>query len=93
MNSKCSAMSMIEKDATQCNAPENKITQWRETPTKKILYAPKEETMILLGGLTNLQDKLIETALCSLSPNFIALPNPNLESFQKGKAFGNRGQC
>ena len=48
---------------------------------------------MLVGGLTILQDKLIETALHSIGENFIALPNPNFESFQKGKAFGNRGQC
>mgnify|MGYP001553373928 FL=1 len=48
---------------------------------------------MLFGGLTILQDQLIQAALHSLGENFIALPNPNFESFQKGKAFGNRGQC
>jgi predicted nucleotide-binding protein (sugar kinase/HSP70/actin superfamily) len=68
-------------------------TQWRDIPQKTIKYAPKNETIMLAGGLTILQDKLVESALNSIGENFIALPNPNFESFQKGKAFGNRGQC
>jgi len=68
-------------------------TQWRDVPQQPIQYAPKSETIMLFGGLTILQDKLIQAALESLGENFISLPNPNFESFQKGKAFGNRGQC
>ncbi len=43
--------------------------------------------------MTILQDKLVMSALQSLGENYVALPNPDFESFQKGKAFGNRGQC
>jgi len=68
-------------------------SQWREAPSTPIKYAPKEETVFLSGGLTLLQDKLVEAALNSLGINFIALPNPDFRSFQTGKAFGNRGQC
>jgi len=68
-------------------------TQWRDVPKEPIAYAPKKETIMLVGGLTILQDKLIETALHSIGENFVALPNPTFESFQTGKAFGNRGQC
>jgi predicted nucleotide-binding protein (sugar kinase/HSP70/actin superfamily) len=68
-------------------------TQWRDIPKEPIEYAPKKETIMLVGGLTILQDRLVETALNSIGENFIALPNPDFESFQKGKAFGNRGQC
>jgi predicted nucleotide-binding protein (sugar kinase/HSP70/actin superfamily) len=68
-------------------------TQWQESPKETIEYAPKDETIMLVGGLTILQDKLIETALHSIGENFVALPNPDFESFQTGKAFGNRGQC
>ena len=69
------------------------ISQWRENPSQKIAYAPKEETIFLSGGLTLLQDKLIESALNSLGIRYISLPNPDFASFQTGKAFGNRGQC
>ena len=67
--------------------------QWHEGPQKAIEYAPKEETIFLSGGLTLLQDKLIEAALNSLGITFTALPNPDFKAFQTGKAFGNRGQC
>ena len=77
-------------DLTFINTDE---TQWRDVPENPIKYAPKSETVMLFGGLTILQDQLIQAALHSLGENFIALPNPNFESFQKGKAFGNRGQC
>jgi predicted nucleotide-binding protein (sugar kinase/HSP70/actin superfamily) len=87
------AIEACDKNTTRFNSLRNEPRQWREAPKNKINYAPKDETVMLIGGLTNLQDKLIETALCSLGANFIALPNPNLESFQRGKAFGNRGQC
>jgi predicted nucleotide-binding protein (sugar kinase/HSP70/actin superfamily) len=69
------------------------ITQWRDIPQNEINYLPDDETIFLVGGLTVLQDKLIQTALHSIGENFVALPNPNFESYQKGKAFGNRGQC
>jgi len=68
-------------------------SQWREAPDTPLCYAPKEETVFLSGGLTLLQDKLVESALHSLKINFIALPNPDFKAFQTGKAFGNRGQC
>ncbi|WP_309499276.1 hypothetical protein [Sulfurovum sp.] len=68
-------------------------TQWRDVPQKSIQYASKKETIMLSGGLTILQDQLIQAALQSLGENYISMPNPNFESFQKGKAYGNKGQC
>ena len=56
-------------------------------------YASAKETIILFGGLTHIQDELIESALRSLGDNLQALPNPDTASFQVGKAYGNRGQC
>lgn len=67
--------------------------QWRDTINKNFSFAEKEHTTILFGGLSLLQDKLIAAALQSLGENYVAMPNPDFESFQKGKAFGNRGQC
>jgi predicted nucleotide-binding protein (sugar kinase/HSP70/actin superfamily) len=83
MTDKNGDLSFINKEATQ----------WRDIPSQETKYAPKEETIFLSGGLTLLQDKLVEAALNSMDINFIALPNPDFESFQKGKAYGNRGQC
>ncbi|AKF24250.1 hypothetical protein YH65_01690 [Sulfurovum lithotrophicum] len=92
MSQSCSSIKMTDKngDLSFINkAP----SQWRDIPSKPIEYAPKEETIFLSGGLTLLQDKLVEAALNSMDINFIALPNPDFKSFQTGKAFGNRGQC
>jgi len=92
MSITCSTVKMSDKNG-DLNFIGEAPTQWRNEPQEKIIYAPKEKTIMLAGGLTILQDKLIETALHSIGENFISLPNPDFESFQKGKAFGNRGQC
>ena len=92
MSINCNSVKMTDKngDLSFINkAP----SQWRDIPSEPIEYAPKEETIFLSGGLTLLQDKLVEAALNSMDINFIALPNPDFKSFQTGKAFGNRGQC
>jgi len=67
--------------------------QWRDNINKQFLLKDKANTTILFGGLTVLQDQLIASALNSLGENYRNLPNPDLDSFQTGKAFGNRGQC
>ncbi len=92
MSATCSTVKMTDKNG-DLNFLGQTATQWRDVPQSPIEYAPKKETIVLVGGLTILQDRLIETALNSIGENFIALPNPDFESFQKGKAFGNRGQC
>ena len=92
MSLACSSIKTTDKNG-DLSFINKEATQWRDIPSKKIEYAPKEETIFLSGGLTLLQDKLVEAALNSMNINFIALPNPDFESFQKGKAYGNRGQC
>jgi len=92
MSVACNTVKMTDKNG-DLNFLNQEATQWRDVPQKPIEYAPKKETVMLVGGLTILQDRLVETALNSIGENFIALPNPDFESFQKGKAFGNRGQC
>ena len=92
MSLSCSSIKTTDKNG-DLSFINKEATQWRDIPQKEIEYAPKEETIFLSGGLTLLQDKLVEAALNSMDINFIALPNPNFESFQKGKAYGNRGQC
>ena len=92
MSATCSTVKMTDKngDLNFLNQPS---TQWRDVPQKTITYAPKSETIMLSGGLTILQDQLIQAALQSLGENYISMPNPDFASFQKGKAYGNRGQC
>ena len=92
MNRSCS--SLVPQGANDDLAYIGKESlQWRDTINKSFTFAEKEHTTILFGGLSLLQDKLIAAALQSLGENYVAMPNPDFESFQKGKAFGNRGQC
>ena len=92
MSATCSTVKMTDKNG-DLNFLNQTATQWRDVPQKTITYAPKSETIMLSGGLTILQDQLIQAALQSLGENYISMPNPDFASFQKGKAYGNRGQC
>lgn len=86
MSAACSTVKMTDKNGDLSFLGQT-ARQWRDVPKEPITYVPKKETIMLVGGLTILQDKLIETALESIGENFVALPNPNFESFQTGKAF------
>ena len=92
MSATCNTVKMSDKNGNLDFIGQH-ATQWTDTPKEPITYVPRKETIMLVGGLTILQDKLIETALESIGENFVALPNPDFASFQTGKAFGNRGQC
>ena len=67
-------------------------SQWRDRYTD-IDYAPPEESIVLFGGLTPLQDHLLWAAVQTMGGNYVALPTPDNEAFRLGKAYGNRGQC
>ncbi len=83
----------IDQQSSELNYLRQAPKQWCESSEKPITYAPKEETIFLSGGLTLLQDRLIEAALRSLGYNFIALPEPDFDAFRTGKAYGNKAQC
>ena len=68
-------------------------TQWRDTINQAYTKKDKQETTMLIGGLTIMQDKLMMAALQSLGENYVSLPNPDFDSFRMGKTYGNRGQC
>jgi predicted nucleotide-binding protein (sugar kinase/HSP70/actin superfamily) len=53
----------------------------------------RDRTTILFGGLTLNHEHLIKGALKSLGYNADYLPVPDNLSLQKGKEYGNRGQC
>jgi predicted nucleotide-binding protein (sugar kinase/HSP70/actin superfamily) len=53
----------------------------------------RENTTILLGGLSPRHDKLVEAAVQSLGYKCKALPNTTLESYATGKEYGNNGLC
>ncbi len=92
MSQACSSIKTVESNGSLDYLHQG-ATQWRDIPEQPISYAPREETIFLVGGLTLFQNHLIQDALQSIGSNFVALPNADFESFQRGKAFGNRGQC
>ena len=67
-------------------------THWHDR-RRDIDYASPEESIVLFGGLTPLQDHLLWAAVQTMGGNYIALPTPDNEAFRLGKAYGNRGQC
>ena len=67
--------------------------QWQESEVKQFTKHQRVKTTVLFGGLTMMQDKLIEGALAGLGYQTEALECPNKDSLQLGKEFGNRGQC
>ncbi len=62
MSATCSTVKMTDKNG-DLNFINQTATQWRDVPQKTITYAPKSETIMLSGGLTILQDQLIQAAL------------------------------
>ena len=91
--SSCSGIKPHDDSNTSLSYLGTEKTQWRDTINKSYARADKKDTIMLFGGTTILQDKLMMAAVRSLGENYVALPNPDFESFRKGKAFGNRGQC
>jgi len=53
----------------------------------------KPKITLLIGGLTMIQDTLIEAALKGLGYNVQHMDCPDTEAFQTGKEYGNRAQC
>lgn len=68
-------------------------TQWREGEVAPFLGSQRPHTTVLFGGLTVMQDRLIEAALAHLGYRVEALACPDNDALQLGKEFGNRAQC
>lgn len=92
MSISCSGVKPTESNGTLAFANQE-ATQWRETIDKRFTQNDIEGATILFGGMTILQDKLVAASLKHNDKRFVALPNPDFDSFRTGKAFGNRGQC
>ncbi|HEY0635977.1 MAG TPA: 2-hydroxyglutaryl-CoA dehydratase [Gammaproteobacteria bacterium] len=67
--------------------------QWREGESAPFLGSQRPHTTVLFGGLTVMQDRLIEAALAHLGYRVEALACPDNNALQLGKEFGNRAQC
>ena len=67
--------------------------QWQEAEVKQFSKHQRVATTVLFGGLTMMQDKLIEAAMAGLGYRIEALECPDKDALTVGKEFGNRGQC
>ena len=83
-------MNMMINDNKVSN---EKIIHWRDNANLGFSKKDRDTTTILFGGASLLADELVDAAVNSLGIKFKALPNPDFESFQMGKEYGNRGQC
>jgi len=87
----CSAVK-VDTHNTELSYAHQEATQWRDR-YDDIAYAPSEESIVLFGGLTPLQDHLLWAAMQTMGGKYVALPTPDNEAFRLGKSYGNRGQC
>lgn len=67
--------------------------QWHDPNPQNFDKAQRAHTTILIGGLTIMQDRLLEAGLTALGYKIQALDCPDQNAFQTGKEYGNRGQC
>ncbi len=69
-------------------------TQWRdEMISPHFTASQRAHTTMLIGGLTMVQDFIVEGAFKGLGYRTRALDCPDVKALQVGKEFGNRGQC
>ncbi len=72
---------------------EEKVQHWHDANPQTFTREERENTTILLGGLTLAHDTLVTGALSGLGYTVQPLDCPDLEALRLGKEFGNRGQC
>ncbi len=69
------------------------IVHYREKHYDHFDIGDAQSTTLLMSGLTFNQDSFITSAFKGYGYNVMSLDVPDVESFNKGKEFGNRGQC
>ena len=92
MSISCNSLKSTESNGSLEFANQN-ATQWRDIINTKFTEYDTKNTTILFGGMTILHNRLVIATLKSAKENFIALPDPDFESFAVGKAYGNKAQC
>ena len=91
----------VEAEVLQFEASERKrlgldprpSPQWHDRNPQAFRRGQRQETTILVGGLTIAQDALLQAALEALGYKIEVLPCPDTAALHYGKEFGNRGQC
>lgn len=67
--------------------------QYIENIRTNFSAADKDNTTILVAGLTVAHDTFLTAALRGMGYNIVPMDVPNNDSLRVGKEFGNRGQC
>jgi predicted nucleotide-binding protein (sugar kinase/HSP70/actin superfamily) len=73
--------------------PMDPIEHFRRPVENVFTAEQRENTTVLLGGLSPRHDRLIEASLQALGYKCKALPNVSLEAYELAKEYGNNGQC
>ena len=71
----------------------NPVTPWNDPNPQEFTRHQRNNTTILVGGLTMAHDTLIQSALQGLGYQVEVLDCPDVKALHLGKEFGNRGQC
>ncbi len=66
---------------------------YRRAQELPFLASERDETTILIGGLTRNHDRFIQAVFLGSGYKCEILPTPDQNAFQVGKEFGNNGQC
>jgi len=82
------------EDAERARLDLTDPTHWAESMAG-LTFTKKERPniTILIGGLTQVQDRLVQAGWRGLGYKVTALKDADQEAYQVGKEFGNRGQC
>lgn len=80
------------QERTRLGMPNNP-KPWVDPNPQQFTQEQRPLTTILLGGLTQIQDRFMEAGMASLGYRVKALDCPDNAAMQIGKEFGNRGQC
>lgn len=69
------------------------VQHFRRPRERPFTARQREHTTILVGGLSPRHDILVEGAIRSMGYLCRALPSPDLESYTRGKEYGDNGLC
>lgn len=71
----------------------DEVNHWRDNSIPVFTRSQRENTTVLLGGLSERQDRLIAAALRGVGYRAESLPVPDKKAMRTGKEYGSRGQC
>src|SRR5436190_14818905 len=73
--------------------PVENAKQWFDEVPRHFTKEQREQTTVLVSGLTMAHDLFIQAALRGIGYKVLALDVPDNDALQFGREYGNRGQC